>query len=237
MQARRACKSRASWAPGLDGRPIEFDAGRDRAAARRAEHRSRRRPGLGLVRAGRIDPARGGSPRAEVDALRLLAVVLAHWDNKSANQRLICLPGGDRPDGGCTTPLAMMQDLGATFGPAKVDLHNWRRMRRCGRTAQRARVSMEDAAVRRRHVPRPPDLGRRTPDAARAARAALDRGRCASCSRRSRHRSSFDGSQRARGRDADAWVQGVRGQDPADSREAGRRCPLIMHRSCAVSPH
>ena len=33
----------------------------------------------------------------------------------------------------------------------------------------------EDAAVRRRHVPRPPNLGRRTPDAARAPRAALDR--------------------------------------------------------------
>jgi hypothetical protein len=74
----------------------------------------------------RIDPASGGSSRAEVDALRLLAVVLAHWDNKAANQRLICLPGGERPDGRCATPLAMIQDLGATFGPIRVDLPNWR---------------------------------------------------------------------------------------------------------------
>jgi hypothetical protein len=74
----------------------------------------------------RIDPAHGGSPRAEVDALRLLAVVLAHWDNKAPNQRLICLPGGERGDGACATPLAMVQDLGATFGPLKLDLHNWR---------------------------------------------------------------------------------------------------------------
>ena len=74
----------------------------------------------------RIDPASGGSPRAEVDALRLLAVVLAHWDNKAPNQRLICLPGGEQPDGRCTTPLAMIQDLGATFGPSRVDLPNWR---------------------------------------------------------------------------------------------------------------
>jgi hypothetical protein len=74
----------------------------------------------------KIDPAHGGSPRAEVDALRLLAVVLAHWDNKSANQRLICLPGGGEANGGCRTPLAMVQDLGATFGPLKLDLHNWR---------------------------------------------------------------------------------------------------------------
>jgi hypothetical protein len=75
----------------------------------------------------KIDPASGGSPRAEVDALRLLAVVLAHWDNKSGNQRIICLPGGERPGGGCTTPLAMIHDLGATFGPTRIDLPNWRR--------------------------------------------------------------------------------------------------------------
>jgi hypothetical protein len=76
----------------------------------------------------KIDPAAGGSPRAEVDALRLLAVVLAHWDNKSANQRIICLPGGERPDGRCSTPLAMIHDLGATFGPPRIDLPNWRRL-------------------------------------------------------------------------------------------------------------
>jgi hypothetical protein len=74
----------------------------------------------------RIDAAHGGSPRAEVDALRLLAVVLAHWDNKAANQRLICAPGHERPDGTCAAPLAMIQDLGATFGPLRVDLSNWR---------------------------------------------------------------------------------------------------------------
>lgn len=73
-----------------------------------------------------IDSAQGGSTRAELDALRLLAVFLAHWDNKGPNQRLICLPGADRPDGGCDRPVAIMQDLGATFGPLKLDLHNWR---------------------------------------------------------------------------------------------------------------
>ena len=31
------------------------------------------------------------APRADLDALRLLAVFLAHWDNKSENQRLVCL--------------------------------------------------------------------------------------------------------------------------------------------------
>jgi hypothetical protein len=74
----------------------------------------------------RIDPRAGGSPRAHVDALKLLAIVLAHWDNKAENQRLICLPGGDQSDGGCSRPFAMLQDLGASFGPTKLDLHNWR---------------------------------------------------------------------------------------------------------------
>ena len=77
----------------------------------------------------RIDPQRGGSSSAELDALRLMAVFLAHWDNKAENQRLVCPPGADLPDEGCARPLAVMQDLGATFGPTKVDLINWRKYR------------------------------------------------------------------------------------------------------------
>ena len=73
----------------------------------------------------KIDPARGGSSRAEVDALRLVAVLLAHWDNKGPNQRLVCPPGKDRPDGSCAAPLAIVQDLGAAFGPKRMDLKRW----------------------------------------------------------------------------------------------------------------
>jgi hypothetical protein len=74
-----------------------------------------------------IDHSKGGSSRAEVDALKILAAFLAHWDNKAENQRLICSAGADLPDGSCALPVAMMQDVGATFGPAKLDLQNWRR--------------------------------------------------------------------------------------------------------------
>jgi hypothetical protein len=77
------------------------------------------------------------APRAEVDAFRLLAAFLAHWDNKSSNQRLVCLdalPAGEsdlsrrsgQREGGCNRPLAMIQDLGASFGPPKVNLARWR---------------------------------------------------------------------------------------------------------------
>jgi hypothetical protein len=59
------------------------------------------------------------------DALRLAALLLAHWDNKADNQRLVCL---DKPHSGpsCARPFAFIQDLGATFGPNKVDLDSWR---------------------------------------------------------------------------------------------------------------
>lgn len=90
----------------------------------------------------KIDPARGGSARDDVDALRLLAVFLAHWDNKSNNQRLVCLPGGERPDGSCATPFAIMHDVGGTFGPAKLDLYNWRKYP-VWADAQSCKVSMK----------------------------------------------------------------------------------------------
>ena len=74
----------------------------------------------------KVDPARGGASRAERDAFRLIAVFLADWDNKPENQRLVCLPGGDLPDGGCSTPFAYLSDVGATFGPWGLDLEAWR---------------------------------------------------------------------------------------------------------------
>ena len=73
-----------------------------------------------------IDPKKGGATRPHVDALRLLAVFLAHWDNKSENQRLVCMSEKDWPEGGkCGRPFALMQDVGSAWGPRKVDLAEW----------------------------------------------------------------------------------------------------------------
>ena len=91
----------------------------------------------------RIDPSRGGARRAEIDALRLMAVILAHWDNKGENQRLLCPSGRELPDGGCSTPIAMIQDLGATFGPLRGDLLSWRAAR-VWRDRARCTVDMSD---------------------------------------------------------------------------------------------
>ena len=79
-----------------------------------------------------VDPALGGATHAEVDAFRLMAMFLNHWDNKASNQRLICpsLPdsktqvdSNETPK--CDHPLAMIQDVGSTFGPKKVNLQAW----------------------------------------------------------------------------------------------------------------
>jgi hypothetical protein len=92
----------------------------------------------------KIDPARGGSSRAEVDALRLMAVFLHHWDNKSENQRLVCLDApGEGNNGRCPNPFAFVQDVGSTFGPNKVNLESWR-TRRVWRNAATCEVTMED---------------------------------------------------------------------------------------------
>ena len=141
----------------------------------------------------KIDPARGGSPRAEVDALRLLAVFLAHWDNKAENQRLVCLPSGDGPDQQCTQAFAIMQDLGGSFGPNKLDLHNWRNNSGLGGSANVPRQH-GTPAVRREHVSGAADLGRRpaVPAAVdgtticRADRGALHRVACDDVRRRDR---------------------------------------------------
>ena len=67
------------------------------------------------------------APRADLDAIRLLAVFLTHWDNKDGNQRLVCLDGGaPAPDRMCHQPAVLIHDLGATFGPPKVNLTAWR---------------------------------------------------------------------------------------------------------------
>ena len=73
-----------------------------------------------------VDQKKGGAPRAHLDALRLLSVFLTHWDNKSENQRLVCLSDKDWPQGEtCARPFAMLQDVGSTWGPRKVDHPEW----------------------------------------------------------------------------------------------------------------
>ena len=84
--------------------------------------------GWSFAELDKVDAAKGGATRAEVDALRLIAVFLAHWDNKPPNQRIVCLDSkkGDSDDPRCNQPLLMLQDVGATFGPTKMRIEKWK---------------------------------------------------------------------------------------------------------------
>jgi hypothetical protein len=72
-----------------------------------------------------IEPSLGAN-RAERDALRLTAMLLAHWDNKAANQRLVCLAPAPSASQPCPRPFALINDVGATFGPNKLELDHWK---------------------------------------------------------------------------------------------------------------
>ncbi|HJZ12278.1 MAG TPA: hypothetical protein VJ521_09015 [Acidobacteriota bacterium] len=70
-----------------------------------------------------IDPKEGGAPIEQVDALKLLAVLIQHGDQKPSQQRIGCMPEDLADDDGdglavCKRPVMMVQDLGATFGRA-----------------------------------------------------------------------------------------------------------------------
>jgi hypothetical protein len=90
-----------------------------------------------------VDPSKGGAPRAHVDALRLLAVFLAHWDNKSENQRLVCLTETWPERTPCPAPFLILQDVGSTFGPHRVDLDGWEQAKIWDDRAA-CKLSMED---------------------------------------------------------------------------------------------
>jgi len=77
----------------------------------------------------------GGATRAQVDALKLLAVFVQHSDTKPEQQELVCAPGGVKRDRAgnetCTSPWLVVKDLGVTFGKATalnnsaMDLDDW----------------------------------------------------------------------------------------------------------------
>jgi hypothetical protein len=119
---------RFSWLDGLladSSRAVSFDHPVIEREFPGREIRAGEEKGWGWSELAAVDAARGGAPRAELDALRLFAVFVSHWDNKAENQRLTCLAGGEAADGGCAAPFALIHDFGATFGPRRADLGGW----------------------------------------------------------------------------------------------------------------
>jgi hypothetical protein len=84
-----------------------------------------------------LDQIKGGNgaSRAQIDALKLLAVFIQHSDSKPEQQELVCAPGGVRKDAKgnetCMSPWLVVKDLGGSFGKAtmlntsKMKLADW----------------------------------------------------------------------------------------------------------------
>jgi hypothetical protein len=75
-------------------------------------------PGWSWRDLAEVTPARSGAPRAQRDALTLLAVFLQHTDSKPQQQRILCL--GGISENTCSRPFLMISDLGLTFGAASL---------------------------------------------------------------------------------------------------------------------
>ena len=71
-----------------------------------------------------VDQTSGGAPLAHRDALKLLAAMIQHTDNKPQQQRLVCLDKvhglAAEEDGTCKQPFMLINDLGKTFGQATL---------------------------------------------------------------------------------------------------------------------
>jgi hypothetical protein len=118
------------WKLGLALRlPFESVSFKNAAIERKAEGteiNTSSGEGWAMFELDKVEPAAGGASRPEIDAFRLMAVFLAHWDNKAENQRLVCLsPGFKKNPVHCEKPFLFIQDLGRTFGPRDRNLEAW----------------------------------------------------------------------------------------------------------------
>lgn len=71
-----------------------------------------------------VSEQKGGASRAQIDALKLIAVLVQHGDSKSAQQKLICRPQDyDSGNDFCRQPYMYIYDLGKTFGSGGLKVH------------------------------------------------------------------------------------------------------------------
>jgi hypothetical protein len=79
-------------------------------------------PGWAWSELDQVDEAAGGAPLAHRDALKLLAVLLQHTDNKAEQQRMLCLDDHNAKErlADCKKPFLMIHDIGQTFGRANL---------------------------------------------------------------------------------------------------------------------
>jgi len=132
----RGCPSKLDGAPGQRPDEFVFDPAAIERKASGKTIETHPDEGWSWKELDLVQEAAGGASPAQRDALKLLAVLMQHGDNKPQQQRLVCLDkakdkGQEKkdasepePEGGelCLHPFMLVSDLGLTFG--RVDILN-----------------------------------------------------------------------------------------------------------------
>ena len=178
-----------------------------------------------------VEEARGGASKAQVDALKLLAVFVNHGDNTHNQQRILC----PEEDPRCPRPILYVTDLGGTFGGKGyfTSLRNWTKKARIWKDPSACVADFEgmspgyrDPASARRDAPSSPDsLG-----ASRRVRCGTSSPEPASTSSTASSfpcpaRTGRPGKRRSRIGSGCSWTRGARSSKPSVSRDGAAAVP------------
>ncbi len=118
----RGCPTRLAGAGQRKKGAVQFEVAAIERKMPGRELASRGQSGWAWPELDLVDPREGGAPRAQRDALKLLAAFLQHSDNKADQQRLLCesATGKKKDLAHCATTFMMTHDVGVTFGHASL---------------------------------------------------------------------------------------------------------------------
>jgi len=115
------CPPDSEGAPSAGGRGLLFDPASIERKFKGRTLETSPESGWSWADLDKVDEAAGGAPRAQRDALKLLAVFVQHTDNKPGQQRLVCVDDKSEGDEGiCAHTIMMVNDLGQTFGQSNL---------------------------------------------------------------------------------------------------------------------
>jgi hypothetical protein len=114
----RGCPEQLAEPGGIEPGAVRFEIAEIERKMAGREMQSRAESGWAWPELDLVDPQAGGATRAQRDALKLMAVLLQHSDNKAEQQRLLCLSAKDKKDdlAACAEPFLMIHDIGLSFG-------------------------------------------------------------------------------------------------------------------------
>lgn len=118
----RGCPKGLADSDGVDEEAVHFELAEIERKMPGREMQSHAQTGWAWPELDLVAPGEGGAPAAQRDALKLLAVLVQHTDNKADQQRLVCVSKSTKKTdlAACADPFMMTHDVGMTFGRANL---------------------------------------------------------------------------------------------------------------------